>query len=75
MEDYAQDLIRLYQWAYPHSERGSEEAERMGRQSSHTNPQIHRVWLQGRPTQFNYMQLWGQRNKCNWTITHLYVPR
>ena len=30
VEDYAQDLNRLYQRAYPQSERGSEEAERMG---------------------------------------------
>ena len=30
VEDYAQDLNKLYQRAYPQSERGSEEAERMG---------------------------------------------
>jgi len=30
MEEYAQDLNRLYQHAYPCSERGSEDAERMG---------------------------------------------
>ena len=30
MEEYAQDLNGLYQRAYPHSERGSADAERMG---------------------------------------------
>ena len=30
MEEHAQDLNRLYQHAYPHSERGSADAERMG---------------------------------------------
>ena len=30
VEEYAQDLNRLYQRAYPHSERGSADAERMG---------------------------------------------
>lgn len=30
VEEYAQDLNRLYQHAYPYSKRGSEDAERMG---------------------------------------------
>ena len=30
VEEYAQDLNRLYQRAYPHSERGSADAEKMG---------------------------------------------
>ena len=30
VEEYAQDLSRLYQCAYPNSERGSADAERMG---------------------------------------------
>ena len=30
MEDYAQDLNRLYQRPYPYSERGSVEAEKLG---------------------------------------------
>ena len=30
MEEYAQDLNRLYQKAYPPSERGSKDAEKMG---------------------------------------------
>jgi len=30
IENYAQDLNRLYQRTYPHSERGSADAERMG---------------------------------------------
>ena len=30
VEDYAQDMKKLYQRAYPQSERGSEEAERIG---------------------------------------------
>ena len=31
VEEYAQDLNKLYQQAYPQSEKGSEEAEKMGK--------------------------------------------